>query len=113
MFNGFAFILVIVATLIGAFGSLFLKKGSKNLSFNLISLIKNKDLVMGVALYVISSVFYIFALNYGELSMLYPLTSLAYVWVSLISIRFLNEKMNRIKWIGIILIIIGVFLVAR
>lgn len=113
MVNSTALLLVFGATIIGAFGSLFLKKGSKDISFNIAGLITNYPLVLGIFLYVFSSVFYTIALKYGELTIIYPMTSLAYIWVALISIRFLDEKMNRYKWIGIILIIVGVVIITR
>jgi uncharacterized membrane protein len=48
------------------------------------------------------------ALKGGDLSVLYPFVALAYIWVSLLSVKFLGEKMNKFKWLGIALIIIGV-----
>jgi len=39
---------------------------------------------------------------------LYPILSIGYVWISLFSIIFLEEKMNMDKWLGILLIIFGV-----
>ena len=106
-------LLVIVATFIGAIGSIFLKKGADNLVMNLIKLIKNKDLYIGIVLFIFSSVFYVWALSSAELSLLYPITSLSYVWISFLSIRFLGEKMNNFKWLGITFIILGVFLITR
>ena len=107
-------LVVIFATFIGAFGSLYLKKGAKQLHrHNLLLQFFNRNLMLGVFLFVLSSVFYIGAMKYGDLSVLYPVTSLSYVWISLLSIRFLGEEMNRYKWIGIAMIILGVFLITR
>lgn len=109
MINFFAIFLVLIATLISALGSLYFKIGSEKLSRkNLKNLMKNYGLIKGVILYGISSVFYITALKFGELSFIYPLVSLSYIWVSLLSIKFLNEKMNFWKWSGVFLIITGV-----
>lgn len=109
----YAILLVVVATFIGAFGSLFLKKGANNLHRTLSSIIKNKNLYFAVFLYGISTIVYIWALSNGDLSLIYPITSLTYVWISLVSVRFLGEKMNNFKWLGIIFIILGVFLIAK
>lgn len=100
--------LVILATLIGAFGPILLKKASSKRLSNLTSIITNYPLFGGVALYAIGTVLFIPALKGGELSVLYPFVALAYIWVSFLSVKFLNEKMNKYKWIGIALIIIGV-----
>jgi len=35
------------------------------------------------------------------------------VWVSFLSIKFLNERMNSYKWVGIVLIIAGVFFITK
>ena len=111
MLNTLAIILVIAGTLIGAFGSLYLKKGARHFNFNILKQLKNKNLILGLVLFVISALFYIYALSMERLSMLYPITSLTYIWVALISIKFLGEKMNKYKWLGVILIILGIFMV--
>lgn len=100
--------LVISATLIGAFGPILLKKASAKRLSNLKSLAANYHLFGGVALYAIGTLLFIPALKGGELSVLYPFVALSYIWISLLSVRFLGEKMNRLKWLGIALIIIGV-----
>jgi len=100
--------LVILATFVGAFGPILLKKASAKRLSKISSLIRNYHLMGGVLLYAIATVLFIPALKGGDLSILYPLVSLAYVWVSLLSVKFLGEKMNTLKWSGIALIILGV-----
>jgi len=51
------------------------------------------------------------ALRGGDLSVLYPFVSLSYIWVMLLSIKMLGEKMTKLKWLGILLIISGVSLI--
>jgi len=105
--------LVLFATIIGAVGSLYLKFGSKKISFKIIEQLKNWELILGIFLFVISSAFYVPALKMANLSLVYPTTSLSYVWVTLLSKKFLKENINKYKWFGIALIILGVFLIAR
>ncbi|MBI2658501.1 EamA family transporter [Candidatus Woesearchaeota archaeon] len=100
--------LVILATFIGAFGPILLKKASAKRLSKLSSLATNYHLFGGVALYAIGTLLFVPALKGGDLSVLYPFVALAYIWVSLLSVKFLGEKMNRVKWLGIALIIIGV-----
>jgi len=100
--------LVATATLIGAFGPILLKKASAKRLSKLKSLMTNYHLFGGVALYALGTLLFIPALKGGDLSVLYPFVALAYIWVSLLSVKFLGEKMNRLKWLGIALIIIGV-----
>lgn len=105
-----AVIIVIMATVLGAFGALLLKIGSKKAHFDS-GLFKNFHLITGLMFYAVSSVFFIIALRHGDLSVLYPVVSFSYIWVSLLSVKFLHEKMNKWKWTGIALIILGVSLV--
>ena len=100
--------LVISATLVGAFGPILLKKASAKKLSKISSLIRNYHLIGGVALYAVSTIMFIPALKGGDLSVLYPFVSLVYVWVSLLSIKFLGERMNKLKWLGVALIILGV-----
>ena len=100
--------LVILATLVGAFGPILLKKASAKKLSKISSLMVNYHLFGGVSLYAIGTILFIPALKGGDLSILYPLVSISYIWVSLLSVKFLGEKMNLIKWSGIALIIVGV-----
>jgi Ca2+/Na+ antiporter len=59
----FAIFIVIIGTIIGAFGSLFLKKGADKLSRNFVQmLLYNKSIFLGIMLYGISTLFF---LNYS------------------------------------------------
>lgn len=104
-----AVLFVLISTFTGAYSSILIKRGSStfNLSF---SVLKNKNVIFGLILYGIGAIFFIIALKYVDLSILYPITSLTYVWISLLSIKLLKEKFNFWKWLGIISIIIGVSL---
>ena len=103
-----AMLLVMSATLVGAFGPILLKKASEKKLSNIRSILSNYHLFGGVALYGIGTIIFIIALRGGDLSILFPLVALTYIWVSFLSVKFLGEKMNKIKWLGILLIIIGV-----
>ena len=87
---------------------MLLKKAANTLKFNLMSIITNKYLIGGIILYGLATIVFIPALRGGELSVLYPFVSLTYIWVSLLSIKYLGERMSTIKWIGVALIIVGV-----
>ena len=100
--------MILLADLIGSFGPVFIKKGTATLHRNFWMAIKNKDLLIGIFAYGIATLLFIPALKGGELSVLYPFVSISYILVSFYSIKFLNEKMNKMKWIGILFILIGV-----
>ena len=109
-------LMMILSTFIGALGSMFLKKGSDRfvikLSYKGIAdIIKNWHIMLGIALFVFSTVFFIFLLRTERLSLLYPMTSLGYIFIVFLSVFILKEKMNAYKIIGIGMIILGVVLV--
>lgn len=103
--------LVLLGCLLGSFGPLMFKFGANNLEFNFKKLLTNWHLYAGGFFYALGTVLFIYALKDGELSVLYPLVATSYIWVSLLSIKFLKEKMNKYKWAGVGLIIIGVALI--
>ena len=99
---------VIIATFIGACGSLYFKKAAANVTKRFFANFLNKDLMIGVGLYLASSIIFIITLKHERVSILYPITSLSYIWASLLAIKYLGEKPNTLRWIGIGIVIIGV-----
>jgi uncharacterized membrane protein len=104
--------LVILATMVGSFGPILLKKAASKIELSIKALSKNCNLILGFVLYGLATLLFIPALRGGELSVLYPLTSISYIWVSLLSMWFLREKMNALKWLGILFVIAGVVLIS-
>jgi multidrug transporter EmrE-like cation transporter len=78
-----------------------------------LALLGNYMLVLGYAVQSGNALLLILALRNGELSMLYPIIALTYVWVNLLSMYFFHEHMNVWKGLGIALIIGGVALLGR
>ena len=103
-------LLVFAASVVGSFGAVFLKLGSARLDGSALSFV-NSRLALGVALYLGSSVFYALGIKGGQLSVLYPMVSLGYIWTLLWSRLFFNEALTREKFAGLGLILLGVFLV--
>jgi uncharacterized membrane protein len=104
--------LVVFSTFTGAIGALYLKKGSPDFKISARKFLKNKILVKGALLYLFGALLYIVALRRGELSVLYPLSSLTYLWVGLLSVKHLDEDMNIFKWSGLVIIVFGVAVLA-
>lgn len=103
-------LLVFAASVIGSFGAVFLKMGAARLDGTILSFI-NGRLALGVTLFLGSSVFYALGIRGGELSVLYPMVSLGYIWTLLWSRLFFNEPFTRAKFFGLGLILLGVFFV--
>jgi drug/metabolite transporter (DMT)-like permease len=98
-------LLVLLASLIGSFGAVFLKLGSRHLDRGLVGAL-NWELAAGIALFVGSSVPFVMALKHGELSVLYPMVSLSYAWAMLWSRIFFKEVITKAK-IGALAMILG------
>jgi len=105
--------LVFFCTLLGAVAQILFKRGSAHFSLNLIEDATNLPLVVGLVLYGGFCLLMVLALRKGELSMLYPIISLTYVWVTLLSYTVLGEKPNWYKNTGIAVIVIGVAVLGR
>jgi drug/metabolite transporter (DMT)-like permease len=103
-------LLVFAASVVGSFGAVFLKLGAARLDGTILSFI-NSRLALGVALFLGSSVFYALGIRGGQLSVLYPMVSLGYIWTLLWARLFFNEAFTREKFAGLGLILLGVALV--
>jgi multidrug transporter EmrE-like cation transporter len=101
-------VMVVIASFIGSFGAVFLKSGSERLRKGLRHVV-NPWVAVGVGMYLLSTVFFIGAIKNGELTVLYPLVSLGYVWTMLWSRLFFGEPFTRFKLAGLAFILLGVF----
>ena len=103
--------LVLLSTLSAASGQILIKMGVNNAT-NLFALITNVPLIIGYGLYGFSAVILVISLKYGELSVLYPIYAMNFIWVSIASPWFFpNDSMNLIKWAGVMSVVLGVALI--
>ena len=102
---------VLFCTLLTSTAQLFYKYGAAKLSFDILSIITNYELLMGILLYAVGGILMILSFRGGEVSVLYPIIATSYIWVSFLSIYFLGETMNLFKWIGVITIVLGIALI--
>ena len=103
--------LVTFGSFIGSFGAVFLKSGATRLQFRFRSLVRNWRLILGVFLFCFSSIFFVLGLRDGELSVLYPMVSLGYVFTLFWSRLFFKERLTATKFAGLALILAGVAMV--
>jgi multidrug transporter EmrE-like cation transporter len=105
--------LVFCCTIIGAAAQLLMKLGMTHFNPQPLALMTNLPLVAGYVLYGVNTLLLVLALREGELSMLYPIIALTYVWVTLLSYLLLGEKSSFFKNVGIATIVIGVAVLGR
>jgi drug/metabolite transporter (DMT)-like permease len=100
-------LLVLLASLIGSFGAVYLKLGAAHLNRGF-RYVVNWELAFGIILYLGSSVPFVMGIRNGELSVLYPMVSLSYVWALFWSKLFFNEPITRAKIGALVLVLAGI-----
>ena len=99
-------LLVLFGSLIGSIGMVFLKKASAHLHKGFLHII-SVNAAAGVTLFLVSSLFYLKAISHGQLSVLYPMVSLSYVWTQVWARLFFHEPLTREKFFGLGLVVAG------
>jgi drug/metabolite transporter (DMT)-like permease len=104
-------ILVLFGSFIGSFGAVFLKLGAEYMHGSLKRIFSNYWLATGIVLYLLSSVFYMMGVAQGQLTVLYPMVSIGYIWAILWARLFFKEPFTTAKIGGLAAIIVGVALI--
>jgi multidrug transporter EmrE-like cation transporter len=105
--------IVICCTVLVAIGQYLIKLGANQLSHaglmaTLTGIFTIPPLFAGYCLYGVFTVLFVYALRNGELSVLYPLIALGYVWVTITAVVAFHETMNPLKLTGLAIIVAGV-----
>jgi drug/metabolite transporter (DMT)-like permease len=108
-----AIFIVLACTLLVAIGQYLIKLGANRLSHagfmaTMIGIFTIPQLFAGYCLYGVFTVLFVYALRHGELSILYPLIALGYVWVTITAVVAFHDTVNPLKVIGLVVIICGV-----
>lgn len=107
--------MVACCTVLGAAGQILIKMGANSLPHtnSPLAMLMNAPLMAGYALYGIMTVLFVFALREEELSVVYPIISLNYVWVTALSVLIFRESMNWSRAAGIAIIVLGVCVLGK
>ena len=115
--------LILFAVLLNTAAQIVLKMGMKSIGHFeftsnsiapiLLKMAQNPYILGGVSLYVFSLGAWLMTLSRVEVSLAYPLTSLGYVFTALVGYYVLHENMGIMRIAGILVIMIGVYLVTR
>ena len=103
-----AILLIVLTTFLTSSAQILYKLGIPTLTYSIMGILTNYYLISGLFLYGIGATLMIISFRGGEVSVLYPIIATSYIWVSLLSIYFLGEKMNAFRWIGVFIIIAGI-----
>ena len=115
-------IMVLAITLMLSFAQVNIKRGLNSIgkleikeifSSKLLSVMSNSSIQVGIAMYGIATWLWLVALSKSELSFVYPLVALSYVFGALFAKIYFNEAITLIRWAGIFVIILGVLLITK
>jgi len=106
--------LVFCCTVLGAAAQMLMNVGLSHPSQpGIMGYVTSLPLLGGYCLYGLNTVLMVFALRDGELSILYPIIALTYVWVTILSVVFFHEALNFFKLLGVAVVVMGVAVMGR
>lgn len=115
--------LILCGVLLNAFAQLALKQGMRVIgpfSFSVENIFPilakvgiNPFILAGLTCYVLSVLVWLMVLSRVEVSFAYPLLSVGYVVTAFAGYLFFDENMGIIRWLGVLIICLGVWLITR
>ncbi len=103
------FFLVFVMTISGSLGAFFMKKCSGRMEkISIWKMLQIPELYMGGILYLIGACTNILLLRILPYTVIYPITSITYIWTMVISCILLKERITMNKVAAVIFIMLGV-----
>lgn len=118
-----AIIYIMISVVSGAVGQILLKKGMGSmgpltLTLNQLGSVlwrigTNPYVIVGLAIYVSGTVFWLTALSRVDLSYAYPFASLSYVLMLIASWLLFKEDITPLRLLGSLIVCVGVFLISR
>jgi drug/metabolite transporter (DMT)-like permease len=103
--TAFGVLLVVASTMVEGLGQTFLKKSSLDLDR------RRRWILVGIAILLVEIVLYSAALRFLAVSTAFPITSLSFVIVTLLSRWQLGEEVAPLRWAGVGLILVGTSLI--
>ncbi len=107
--------ITLTAALIASIAQVMYKRGlDKKITGmkDLLALAKKRNIIIGLVMYFISLVVYLFALKNAPLSFVYPLFASTFIFVFFISSYHLKEPFSKYRVLGIFLIFVGIVIVS-
>jgi drug/metabolite transporter (DMT)-like permease len=118
-----AIVYILISVIGGAVGQILLKKGmttmgpltlsGKDLLSTLWRMGTNPYVIIGLAIYVCGTVFWLAALSRVDLSFAYPFASLSYVVMLAASWLLFQEDISLVRLIGTAVVALGVIIISR
>ncbi len=118
------FVMILIMIIAGPLGNVMLGKGMQRVDATSITsasglfhvvgrIFTNPNIWLGVASLLTFFVANILVLSWADYSFVQPASSMAYGVVALLSMLLLGESITPLRWAGIAIICLGVFIVGR
>lgn len=116
------FILIFTPIIIAAFGQIVLKLGMNKVGLSLakvglinffLKIFTTPQVLLGLFLYGVSTLFWLVILSREKLSFVYPMVAFSYVVTVILSIFILKEQVPWLRWLGLGIICVGITLIAK
>ncbi len=122
--NVFAYIILAICIVFGAFGQIFMKTGMNQLDKieginsilkpdTIMGVLLNKYVMGGLFLYFVAAFLWLAALSTLDVSFMYPLLSFAYIITAFFAYWVIGENVTTMRWVGTVLIVLGCILISR
>lgn len=118
------YVLLFLLVLLGSVGNTILSKGMKEAGGLDIShfapliagatrVLTSETIWLGIAMMLGFMVCHMLVLSWADYSFVMPFSAIAYALVPLFGYLFLHEHVSAARWVGIVLIVLGVVLINR
>jgi multidrug transporter EmrE-like cation transporter len=115
--------LIIIGVMLNAAAQLTLKQGMRNIGYFefrlencgriLLAVVASPYILAGMTCYILSVAVWLLVLSRVDVSYAYPLLSIGYIVIAFAGWLFFDESIGITRWIGIIVICLGVWLITR
>lgn len=109
---------IVFATLCVAIGESLLSAGMKMVGKEgqsgfriVIAAVMNWRVILGTAMMACYFMLYALTLSWADITFVLPFTALSYLFVAVIARTFLHEPVSLTRWVGAVVIVLGVIIV--
>ncbi len=116
-------LLIFTSIFMGAIGQILLKTGMSKIGYisikysdiiqNVLKAFVSPYILVGILSYLLSMILWLIILSRVELSFAYPMVSVGYIFVIVLSYFILHENISLLRLIGVITICVGILFIAR
>lgn len=106
-------LLTIINSLLMATGQVLWKIGMSNQDVTtfaqLLKMLYSPFIIMGLVVYAFTTLLWLYILNKADISYAYPIQSLVFVYILIISVLLFHEQVPLNRWLGVGIICFGVY----